>query len=294
MEDKYKKTSFGINGEKISGMAYNGDILYKKEFVVKSFSKASDEEIKTYLDWHYAGKINLSDYWAVGDTRLVHLNATNSGTQNHVAQDINIVIMGFNHDDLTTAINDKTKAAVSVGFKESLGNNGGIEYEYYWGKSVSSVANTDNYSNSPLRTWLNGGLLNAMPSTFSSMIKEVNKRNLAYHNKADGAPLITKDKIWLMSYPEVFGTATYKEYLSGNDPRDYEGTQYEYMKSPSSKLKYSNDNGIAAEGGCIYWLRSPSSNYSSSGSYRWCLVNDFTATIYGGTNTMALAPAFCL
>ena len=78
------------------------------------------------LDAHYRGDINIEDYWHVGDTRVVHIDATNSGTQDHAAQNMTMVIMDFNHDDLTTPINNRTKAAVSVGFREVL-----EEPEYY-------------------------------------------------------------------------------------------------------------------------------------------------------------------
>ena len=198
---------------------------------IVTFADGTDAEIAAMLEAHYRGDINIEEYWNVGDTRVVHINTTNSGTASHVAQNMNMVIMDFNHDDLSTPINGVSKAAVSVGFREMMGNNGTSENEYYWGSKHAPVADDENYSASPLRTWLNGGLLNALPSTFSSIIKEVNKKNLVYHSKADKAPLITRDKIWLLSYPEMFGTQSYS-YYKGNPT--VEGEQYQYFATSSN------------------------------------------------------------
>ena len=286
-----------INGIKPAGLVYNGKIIHEEEFKpdIKSFSEASDEEIAKYLDWHYKGKINISKYWHVGDTRLIHIDETNSGTKDHVAQDMTIVIYGFNHDDLSTPINGTNKAAVSVGFREVFGNAGNNEYEYYWGNLQEPVADTENYSASPLRTWLNDGLLNALPVTFSPLIKEVNKKNLQYHSKADGAPLITKDKIWLLSYPEVFGTIAYNYYLNNANPSNFEGEQYEYMKTSTNRIKKINNNGTASLDTIYYWLRSPSSGFHSRYGYFWCILGpDGVTYTSNGSVTRGLAPAFCL
>ena len=266
----------------------------KPAFEIVTFKDGTDAQIAAMLEAHYNGDINIEEYWHVGDTRKIHINATNSGSKAHVAQDMTMVIMDFNHDDLTTSINGKTKAAVSVGFREIMGNNGTSEDEYYWGSSHYPVNDNENYSASPLRTWLNGGLLNALPSTFSSIIKEVNKKNLQYHTKTDGAPLITKDKIWLLSYPEIFGTTKYQYYLNNADPSNYEGEQYQYFATSSNRIKYPNKNGEKGSA-YYYWLRSPSSYYYSSIGYLWCCVlSDGSASINSGYDTCGLAPAFAL
>lgn len=263
----------------------------KPPLKIVTFADGTDEEIKAMLEAHYNGDINIEEYWHVGDTRKIHIDATNSGNCDHVAQNMTMVIMDFNHDDLTTPINKISKAAVSVGFRETMGNNGTSEDEYYWCSSYYPVKDEDNYSASPLRTWLNEGLLNALPSTFSSIIKEVNKKNLQYHTKADGAPLITKDKIWLLSYPEIFGTQSYS-YYKGN--LTVEGEQYQYFATSSNRIKYPNKNGEKGSAD-YYWLRSPSSGYSSGYGYYWCNVySSGSANLNSGDNTLGFAPAFCL
>ena len=54
------------------------------------------------LENHYSGNINIADYWAVGDSRTESITAIASGTTGEAqsAQDIELVIIGLNHDDL--------------------------------------------------------------------------------------------------------------------------------------------------------------------------------------------------
>ncbi len=282
-----------IGGKEVTSMYIAGQKIYKSGLKIVSFHDGTDAEISAMLDAHYSGQINISDYWKVGDTRVIHIDATNSGTKPHVAQNMTIVIYGFDHDNLSSRIGNREKAAVTVGFREALGFNGSNENEYYWGSSRSLVNNTDNYPDSPLRTWLNGSLLNAMPSTFSSLIKEVQKWNLAMHT--DYIPLISLEKIWLLSYPEVFGQVIYTHYINGGSVGEWEGTQYDYMKTSSNRMKKANNNGAPGSSGAYYWLRSPSSRGDSYGGFFWCCVGtDGTAYSYGGTVTRGLAPAFCL
>ncbi len=249
------------------------------------------------LEAHYNGQINISEYWHVGDTRVVHIDELEKSvctSKSHAAQDMTMVIMDFNHDDLTTPINGKSKAAVSIGFRETLGDNGVGESEYYWGKKLVPVRDNHNYSDSLLREWFNEELLYALPATFNSLIKEVNKKNLAYHTKTDEAPLITQDKIWLLSYPEVFGTEIFNHYLSGANPSDWEGVQYEYMKTSNNRIKYNNNNGTAGDNS-FYWLRSPSSRNASGVGRFWCSVTNAGGhDCYDGEDIFSLAPAFCL
>lgn len=277
-------------------LTVNGEVIGPEPpFTIVDFAMGTDAQIAAMLEKHYSGDIDITNYWHVGDTRIVHINATNSGTINHVTQNMTMVIMGFNHDDLVTPINGKDKAAVTIGFRETMGNNGTAEYEYYWGGAHSPINASDNYSKSPLRTWLNNGLFNALPVTFSSLIKEVNKKNLTQHTSTSGAPLITKDKIWLLSYPEVFGTTTYSNYLNGNSVSNWEGTQYEYLKDISNRIKYINNDGNPRNDAVLYWLRSPLSMYDSTYGYRWGLVyRNGTTNFAHGNEKYSIAPAFCL
>ena len=284
-----KKVSGGValNGQKIVGIAYKGDIIYYNGLKMVTFADGTDEEIASMLEAHYQGKIDISKYWSVGDTRTVQLtNLGSSGSHSQSNQKMTMVIIGINHDNLKEPIGIRDKAAITVQCRELLGS------EYYWGENVSKVANEDNYTNNPLRNWLNGAFVNAMPLTFGGLVKTVNKKNLKYHTKTDEAPIISEDKAFLLSYPEVFGSQSYTYYKGS---QTYEGTQYKYYQTSSNRIKYDNDNGNKGGYTEFWWLRSPASFYGTY-TYTWITVNkDGQAKdIYPTNSGVYLAPAFCL
>ncbi len=111
------------------------DVTLTSIYAQYTFEKATNAEIEKMLNAHYNGEINIEDYWHVGDTRLVHINAIpadNNNSTSHVAQDMTFVIIGINHDDLKDQIGSRTKAAITVQCREVLGNKGIYEQHYYW------------------------------------------------------------------------------------------------------------------------------------------------------------------
>ena len=280
------------NRETVSDTSVNCII---KSLEIVTWSSGTDEQIAAMLEAHYNGDIDVGEYWSVGDTRTILLSSFSSGSKTHATQSIQMVIIDFKHDDLAESINGVSKAAITVNTKSLLGNAGAAESEYYWGSSHYPVADTENYSGSPLRTKLNTDFINAMPSTFASMIKSVVKKNFTTHTNSSMATTNTTDKAFLLSYPEVFGTATYTNYKGGSSVRDYEGTQYKYFETASNRVKYWNDDGVDSTTAFQYWLRSPSSYCSSTNGYFWCYVNSSGSAGNGsGNGTIGLALAFCL
>ena len=269
------------------------DIIKSLEIV--TWNAGTTTQIAAMIEAHYAGDIDIADYWNIGDVRTVSIASFSSGTVTHVTQNIQLVIIGIKHDDLTTSINGKTKAAITIQTKQLLGNAGNAESEYYWGSSHYPVADSENWSGSPLRTtYLNTNFYNALSTTtFRSLIKTVTKKNLSTHTGT--TTINTSDKIFLPSYPEVFGTTTYSNYISGGAVSNYEGSQYNYFSTSSNRIKYWNNNGANSSTAFHWWLRSPSSNYNSSYGYYWCLVySDGTANYHSGIGTGGLAPCFTI
>ena len=127
------------------------------------------QQISDMLDTHYKGKINISDYWAVGDSRTESISEIPSGTtgESQPAQDIELVIIGMNHDDLTTPVNGISKGAVTVQTLNCLNNKGYINSNY-------SGAGYALWSTSKRRTWCNNEFISAL-STLKGLIKPVVK-----------------------------------------------------------------------------------------------------------------------
>ena len=282
------------------GLYYNGESIFpiKPKYKIVTFADGTDEEISTMLEAYYRGDINIADYWNVGDTRKIHLTATTADggtthTANHAAQDVTLVILDFNHDDLTEPINGISKAAVTVGLREMLGNVGNWEPEYWQGRNYLNSSDESNYIGNNLRTYLNKTFFNSMPTSFSNMIKTVDKKCLKYHTVSTDAPLIASDKCWLLSYPEVWGKKVYRFYLDGTAIGDWEGYQYEYYKT-ASVIKFANNNGEAGGTARNWWLRSPC-NYSDYDGKRWCSITSSGNASFGkGNEAIGIIPAFCI
>ena len=268
-----------------------------QSYEIVPFATATDAQISKLLNAHYAGTIDLSTIWNVGDTRVIHLDAMSApvagSNKAHAAQDMTFRIIGFNHDNLTTSIGNKTKAAVTIECRELLGNYGTGEYDFVSGSSDGSTYENPSYFNNAYRrTWLNNDFVNALPSTFNTLIKQVVKRNLQGHSNTIQYTE-TNDKAFLLSYPEVF-SSTYQYYRARATLEDYEGTQYAYYSqndSNAGRIKYVNNNGLSSGTAYQYWLRSPA---SSSTDY-WCTVNSGgSANVSTCFSNLGLAPALAI
>ena len=255
---------------------YSIDLSYLK---IVTFADGTDEEIEAMVNAHYANKINIADYWSVGDMRTVSLSAMSATgvSESHVAQDQQFVIIGIEHDDLAEPINDKTKAAITVQPLRMLSNKTTRESGYM----NSSNTNNGGWEGCARRTWCNNVFINALPFYLQSSLKSVNKKNFKVHNSS--TITTTSDKAFLLSETEIFGTITYSK-------ANTEGTQYDYYKSSSNRVKYQG-NATSQGSASYWWERSP----DSSGSGSFCRVNgDGSAYCYYASSTYGLCPAICL
>lgn len=278
-----------INNSKVGGIIKDNKVVFSSKPKIVTFADGTDEEIVAMLKAHYRGVINISEYWHVGDTRVMHLNAMAKGTgadETHVAQNMTMVIIGIEHDNLKTPINGKNKAAITLQCKECLGNNGTSEEGYIFGTSAST-SNNDNYSNNPRRNWLNETFINALPNTIQPLVQTIIKKNLANHTNNTAGP-DTEDKAFLTSYSEMFGSTSHRDYKGSPA---IEGEQYPYYDTNAKRIKYANSNGIASYKATDYWLRSPSSSDGST----WMLVenNGEASSVFNNGNS-GIVPAFCL
>ena len=303
--DKYKTTGFtktGLTNDKKYYFAlfpYSTDGVYNydsgnrllgepTELKIVTFASGTDAEIAKMIQAHYNNKINIADYWAVGDTRSVSLSAmaaTGVG-ESHRAQTVQLVILGFEHDDLATAINGHSKAAVSVGLKDCLmdatsasnSNNGSADTE----KGYMNSTNTNNggWKNCARRTWCNNVFFAALPSTWQSMVKTVNKKVSVGNNSSTIETV--QDKIFLAAEIEIFGSTTYS--FSG------EGTQYQYYKNATAN-RYKMPKWSSSSVSNVYWERSPRSGSST----HFCRVDGNGSADYISANSASgVAPCLCI
>lgn len=289
--------SMGTNDSITFEVPYNGDYTVTCESIIKvatvedvggvvfdlfsvpAFAEATDSEIANILDAHYNDFIDISDYWAIGDKRTVSLSAMSATgvSESHDAQDVEMVIIDFDHDDLTESINGHTKAAITLNQVDGLYNGGYMN---------SSSTNSGSWNSSKRRTWCNNVYYNALPSNFKSMVKQVNKITAQTYNGTTNQ--ITQDYCWLLAAGEVFGgTATSAGIATAySNLTEFNAlTQYPYFSTKANKIKQFNGSNS------IWWERSP--GYSKTTDF--CVVTSTgTAGDNSAANTNGIAPAFCL
>lgn len=282
---KFEITSTNINNKQTVN-------VYLSYLEIVTFADGTDEQIAEMINAHYAGKINLSDYWSVGDKRKIHINAMSKTVVNesHHADDYDFVIIGFDHDDLVTSENRKTKAALSLQLDRILfKDTTTTSYNFTWntneecGYMNSTNTNVGGWTDCARRTWCNDVFVKSLPLWLQALIKPVYKKTSA-GNKTSSINT-TEDKAFLLSEIEIFGTA--KNSFEG------EGTQYEYFKTTSNKYKlptYKRSSGNSSLS-VFWWERSPYRNYTT----HFCLVNTDGVTYYIDANRYyGLAPAICV
>lgn len=266
---------------------------------IVSFTNGTDEQIAAMLEAYYNDELTWEDMgWSVGDTRLIHLNAMQAPNPNSsntwAAQDITVVIVDHDHTDLATPINGHTKACITVQTRECLNNNtqevNQSGHIYVNGDSSYDKTFTK-WSNLYMRTYMNDKVLGAIPTgDFKSAIKpSKHYRHTAYNTSASEE---VTDTLFLPSYPEIFGTASYSSYMATSPT---EGTQFKYFETAANRIKNGNNNGISNGKAQYLWEGSAGSYYSSNQGYRWCNVyTNGNASNNTGDIACGLAPAFAM
>lgn len=266
------------------GNTYSAELSFLK---IVTFADGTDEEIAAMMQAHYDNKINIADYWAVGDKRSVNLSAMSATYvgESHRAQTIEFAIADFGKDELSTPINGHTMAAITLtqvnclmdATSASNSTNGSNDTER--GYMNSTNTNVGGWKDCARRKWCNEVYYNALPSVFKSMVKEVNKKTSAGNQSS--TINITKDKAFLLSESEIYGSTTYS--------KPGEGSQYEYYKTTANRYKLPKWNSDRVSH--IYWDRSPRGDNAT----RFCYVNDYGRASYSNaSNAYGFAPCLCI
>lgn len=250
---------------------------------IVTWQSGTYEEISKMLEAHYKGDINIANYWSVGDTRTESISEIPSGTtgEEQSAQSIDLIIIGFNHDDMVTGIYNITKAAITVQTVNCLTTKGYLSNNRY----VSNTSGTVRWSSSSRRTWCNSDFYNALNVDLRNLVKQVIKTsNRGTHVDYTNYVLseTTNDFVFMLSQAEVFDSMA----SIYNDNKD--GIQYKYMKiGAANRVKYLS--------GTLYdwWLRT---SYATSKIF-FMVVNttgDGMDSPYANNSNYGIAPAFCL
>lgn len=305
VRDKYKTTGYTVtgltNGKQyyFTLFPYSTDGVYNydagnrllgepEDLKIVTFADGTDAEITKMIEAHYAGKINIGDYWAVGDKRTIHHNAMDATgvSESHKANDYVYVIIGIEHDDLVATINGKTKAAITIQTERMLYLDTTTEYNNSYdtlhecGYMNSSNTNSGGWEGCARRTWCNNVYKKCLPTYIQNMMKQVKKKTSG--GKQSKIITISNDYAFLPSEIEIFGSTTYS--FAG------EGKQYQYFKNATANRYKKPRHGSDYVSG-YYWERSP----FSSGSNSFCRVNlDGGAGTGDASDTFGVVPCLCI
>lgn len=258
---------------------------------IVTFSGGTDEEIAKMIQAHYNNKINIADYWAVGDTRSVSLSAMSPSTvsESHRAQTVQFVIADFEHDTLANDIGSHSKAAITLLQKDCLMDaaNASNPVDGYHntenGYMRGSSTNVGGWDASARRGWCNDTYFNALPATWRSMVKTVIK----YTGRGGGlsGTQSTLDKIFLPSEIEIFGDT--------NSSAKGEGRQYQYYKNAAvNKYKMPKwDTSSKHVVSSVYLERSPVANNKVEFCFMWA---DGGMVSQGASVSAGIAPMMCV
>jgi hypothetical protein len=262
-------------------------VVTAKYSTIVSWADGNDDDIDLMLSNHYDGFIDVSDYWAIGDTRKINLNTIPiiSTDEENPAQEIELTIIGFKHDTLKNPINGKNRAAITVQVKNCLNTAG------YMNSSSDDVTI---WSNCNRREWCNSEFKNALPEYLFNLVKSVVKySNRGCHSDFEGYETYrvheeTVDDVFMLSEWEVYGNEgfipTYSNYY-GDLVAD--GTQYEYLAMTTSRTK-TVDSAEAT-----WWSRTSIVKSDGKSDYLGILP-DGSYTQNDADIKQGLAPAFCL
>lgn len=236
-----------------------------------SFTDGTWKQINTMLNMHYAGIIDISDYWSVGDEKTITVAAMNGvdAVENQSQQNVTLVIVDFNKDNLVNPIINVQKAAVTIGLKNTLSKKGLMNL---------TDTNLNGWNASLRRSWCNDVFYNALPEGLKMSIKQVAKTSAYWNNDTGQYYADTNDLCWLASAKET-------NNLIDHNPLGGEGVIYEFYKISSNCFKTFNGQNIQ------WWLRSM--NWGGNSAFK-DMSEYGNLGAYTASSHLGIAPHFCI
>ena len=197
-----------------------------------------------------------ADYFAVGDIKTVKVNGTFGGLS--VNSNVQCKIIGINHNKAIEGNGIHFQFLWFNGTAEAFDDGYGGQYGTAYSMNTSAN-NAGGWMSSYMRNTVCPAFLNALPSDMIAVVRECVKYtdNTGGTGGGDASKVTaTKDKIWLLSAVECFGSVG-----SGNAAEANYQKQYDYYKAGNSPLRYRWKANTTL---CNWWLRSPQISSTSN------------------------------
>lgn len=262
----------------------SGNTVIQADFNDQAYVKivpwatGTDVELNGMLQAHYAGVIDIHDYWSVGDSRTVNLAAmsntdgTHTVGETHAAQNVEFTLMDSTLTGITPTDTDITRFAFAVGLKDGLATAG------YMNPTNTNVGGWDECAR---RGWCNYIFPNSLPATFLPLFKEF-KWKLYGGSGADPVLTESTDLFALTPAKCIFGTASYSH---ADEAALF--NHWEWYQTTEHRIKKRGINGSAY----YWWESSPRSGDAAI----FCRVHDNGSAGYAGASyAYSLAPFGCI
>lgn len=265
-------TKFGTYGTVTLSIAKIVGIKYAEEAVnIVSWQNGTDEEIKAMLLAAKMGKIDLNDYWSIGDERTVHLSAMDATgvDESHAEQDVTFVLMDTGENS-GYKFADDTPVHFVVGMKDCLNETGYMN---------STDTNSGSWEECARRAWCNNVFRAAVPVGLRSIFKQFKTITA---KEPHGLDLKTSlDYFALFAEKEISGKVLY-----GNTVERNALSQIEYYKNQTRRRKKADNNYVR------WWERTP---YSGDGqSFAVCVRSGDDQSCDSATETPGISPFGCI
>lgn len=169
-----------------------------------TWAKASVETVKCLLRDHYNGRLNIYDFWGIGDEREIHLG----GEINEIVQFV------LTDKAVYTLAGTGEKCAFTVDQKNALEG-----LSYYMNEPYT---NEGDWEKCDMRRWLDAAYTNALSKEYDGLFKDfVIEEGIV-------------DRFSLRSEVELFGKAIHGE--------DQGGQQIEYYKQTRNRIKLNGSD----------------------------------------------------
>lgn len=285
-------------------------LIYVTDLEIVSWSSGTEAQIVAMVQAADAGRINLHDYWSIGQKRQISVAAVSADgyyfmagvPMNTTVVELILVDYGENYK-LTTPTAKRTTGNFIVQYRYVL------PYDLSLGIKVGSthtIIMWDKlFQGSPADHWLNGGItaevnfIAAQPEFFKTIMKTV---QVPFpKDKFDSKEIFTgARKCFLPNEVEVFGRS-----MHGNSVEETYSHQWTYYKLDANNRKRYRSSNQAYDGisttPVVYWTRSPAlytgdqTGASGEGWY-WITVDQNGASTARQviTEKAGLLPAFVI
>lgn len=222
---------------------------------IVDWGTGTDSQILAMVQAADRGEINLTDYWHVGDKRVVQLSAIPAtGVQEtHAAQSVTLVLMNAGGKTLATPTESgRTTCSFIFGLEDCLNE---------FGKLNNRHTNSGSWPNCLRRPWCNGPFKDAFPPTFARIFKQFENKTSAGSRSTN----IVTSIDWFAMPSEVEVTGGTGSSFPG------EGSIFTWYETASNRIK--RVDGITR----YYFTRSP---FKSNNS-RYVVIRDNGYATYG-------------